>query len=227
MSDAPRVMIACPWYVQVRPQTAFAIAQTYLSLALDGPTFIAGVFDCPSVGHARARLVAQFMASDCTHMLMVDADMAFNVEAPRRMLDHNVPFVAVAGALKSTGKFQVGKPDQGRGRVQTGYDPSTGLMLVPRIGACFMLIRRDCIERLMEVYPELWLEHEEIPEHLRPFYYAFFETKAENGWWPTEDFRFCDLLRGAGIPVLADPWIELTHIVPQAIGGKLLDSMEF
>ena len=44
---------------------------------------------------------------------------------------------------------------------------------------------------------------------------------------PTEDFFFCDLLWGAGVPVLADPWIELGHIVPQEIRGRLMDHMEF
>ena len=54
MTDQPSVMIGCPWYVQVRPETAFSMAQTYLRLAMDGPTFISGVFDCPSIGLARA-----------------------------------------------------------------------------------------------------------------------------------------------------------------------------
>ena len=77
MTTQLSVMIGCPWYVQVRPETAFSMAQTYLRLAMDGPAFISGVFDCPSIGLARARLVAQFMASDCTHLLMCDADMSF------------------------------------------------------------------------------------------------------------------------------------------------------
>jgi hypothetical protein len=224
--ETPRVLIGAPWY-KVEPETAFCVAQTYLRLAMDGPAFIDGRFYCASVCHARARLVAQFMAMDCSHLLMIDGDMTFNVESVVRMLEHDVPFVAAAAALRSTGKFQVGMPGQGAGKVRTGYDPATGLAAVPRVGACFMLIRRDCIERLMARYPELWLEHEEIDEKLRPFYFAFFQTKAQDGWMPTEDFAFCDLLWGAEIPVLVDPWIEIGHITAQKVTGKLMDHMEF
>ena len=99
-----------------------------------------------------------------------------------RMLEHDVPFVAAAGALKQTGDFRVGMPGQGEGRVRTGYDPKTGLLAVPRIGACFMLIRRDATLALIRRYPELHLEHEDdIPDELRPFHYAFFQVRAENG----------------------------------------------
>ena len=49
----------------------------------------------------------------------------------------------------------------------------------------------------------------------------------ENGWWPTEDFRFSDLLLGADIPVLVDAWVELGHIVPQELRGKAIDYLEF
>jgi hypothetical protein len=226
MAEPPRVLIACPWR-GCRPETAFCMAQTYLRLTLDGPTFITGIFDCASIAHARNRLVAQFMAMDCSHLLMMDGDMTWNVEAVIRMLEHDVPFVAAAAALRTTGKFQVGLAGQGTGRVQTGYDPTTGLMAVPRIGACFMLVRRDAIERLMEAHRDLWLEHEEIDEKLRPFHYAFFQMRAEAGWMPTEDFFFCDRMWAAGVPVIADPWIELGHVTPQKVTGKLMDSMEF
>lgn len=229
MSKKPCVLIGLAWYGGPRGETAIAMMQTYLRLSLDGQTYVTGIFDCSSVGHARARLVARFMAMpQCTHLWMVDADMLFEPEAVLRLLEHDVPFVGVPGPDKRDGRIYVGAQGHGGGeKVPFAYNAEKGLVQVGRIGACFLLIRRDAIERLMEHYPELHLAHQEIEDELRPYYYAFFETKAKDGWWPTEDYAFCDLLRGAGIPVLADPWIELGHIVTTTHRGKLMDTMEF
>ena len=150
--------------------------------------------------------------------------MSWDPQAVIRLLEHDVPFVAVAGRDKRNGKIYFGAPGTGGGdKVPFGYDATKGLLSVARVGGCFMLIRRDCIETLMGTYPKLWLEHQEIDDKLRPFFYAFFETKVENGWWPTEDFRFSDLLLDADIPVLVDAWVELGHIVPQELRGKAID----
>lgn len=227
MTGKPCVLLGAPWYTS-RPETCFALTQTYLRLAMDGPVYIAGVFDNPSVAHARCRLLAQFMAMpQCTHLLMVDGDMGWHVEAVMRLLGHDVPFVGVPAPDKRDGQIKIGSPGIGGGeKAPYQYDEATGLAEVPRIGACFMLIRRDAVEKMIEAYPHLHLHKDDCDEALRPWYYAFFQTATTgDGWMPSEDFFFCDLLHGAGIPVLADAWVELEHIVPQKLHGKLIDSM--
>lgn len=229
MGDKPCVLIGAPWYT-TRPETAWALTQTYTRLAMDGPVYMTGIFDNPSIAHARNRLVAQFMSMpQCTHLLQTDGDMGWAVEAVIRLLEHDVPFVGVPGPDKRGGKVKIGMPGVGGGdKAPVQYDPATGLAEIPRLGGCFTLTRRDAIERLIETYPHLHLSREDCDEKLRPWYYGFYQFRAtDDGWMPSEDFFFCDLLRGAGIPVLADAWIELQHYVLQPMTGKLIDSMEF
>ena len=164
MGEKPSVLLSLPWYI-CRPETAICLAQTYVQLAAEQPTYIALIQDCPSIGHARSRLVAQFMASPCTHMLMIDGDMAWSAQSVKRLLGHNVPFVGVSGPDKHTEKLFVGKQGAGHGEmVAFKYDVERGLLTVDRLGACFMLIRRDCIETMMAAYPELHLHAHEIQE---------------------------------------------------------------
>jgi hypothetical protein len=225
----PVLVISCPWYLQCRPETAFALAQTYVDLAGTGQVYLTGAFDSP-LPIARMYGLAQFMAmTDATHVLLPDSDIVWNPAHVRRLLSHDEPIVAVVGADKRTGRFYTGKIGVGRGqRVATKYDAERGLLEVDRCGMCFMLIRRDAIETMIKAYPELHLHAHELPdEALRPYFYAFFEYKAQDGWMPTEDFRFCDLARGAGLKVYVDAWIELQHIVPVARGGKLIDHLDF
>lgn len=231
MTEPPTVCMAAPWYLMCRPETAFAWAETYVDLARMGQVYEIGCFDCP-LDIARSQLVAEFMATT-THphdaLLMIDADMHWRPQHVRRLLGHNEQIVAVVGADKRTGRFYAGKIGHGKGqRVQTNYERERGLLAVDRCGACFMMIRRRAIAQMMETYPELHLHaHEVSDERLRPFFFAFFEHKASDGWLPSEDFRFCDLARGAGIQVYVDPWIELTHIVPMGRTGKLIDHLDF
>lgn len=228
-AQQPVVCLGAPWYLMCRPECAFAWAETYVDLASTGQVYMAGAFDCP-LDIARSMLVAEFMAlPDATHLLMVDSDMHWRPQHVRRLLLHDEPLVAVVGADKRTGKFYAGKLGVGNGdRIATRYDVNRGILEVDRCGSCFMLIRRDCIERMMAAHPDLHLHaHELREERLRPYFYAFFEHKAQDGWMPSEDFRFCDLAREAGIQPYVDPWIELDHIVPLPRRGKLIDHLAF
>ena len=221
--------MAASWYLMCRPETAFAWAETYVDLASRGQVYELGVFDCP-LGIGRCQLLAEFMAitqNPDDACLMIDSDMHWKPQHVRRLLEHNEPIVAVVGADKRTGKFYAGKIGHGHGqRIKTKYDVQRGLLEVDRCGACFIMIRRKAIEKMMATYPELHLHaHELNDERQRPYFYAFFQTKSQDGWLPSEDFFFCDLARGAGIEVFVDPWIELSHIVPMGRTGKLIDHL--
>ena len=226
-NEKPVVVMGAAWYLMCRPETAFAWAETYVDLASTGQVYMVGAFDVP-LPSARSMLVAEFMALPySTHLLMIDADMHWRPAHIRRMLSHNEPIVAAVGADKRTGKFYAGKMGQGEGdRIKTPYDVDRGLIEVDRCGLCLVLIRRDAIEAMMAAHPNLHLHsHDRVQERLRPYFYAFFEHRAQDGWLPSEDFRFCDLAREAGLKIHVDPWIELSHIVPRARVGRLIDHL--
>lgn len=188
--------------------------------------------DCAWIGHGRAAINAIFMGSDCTHLLMIDSDISWAAEDVVRLIEHDVPFVgAIQPSRKMDGKFQFGSraarnDAEGKGKVR--YNGKTGLMIAERISGAFTLIRRDCIERMMQAYPELHVFEEAawyLPDDIkaRPFFYAFWAQHCENGYWPGEDHAFCDRMNDAGIPTLVDPWVELGHWVEVCKQGSVAD----
>src|SRR5512145_316867 len=47
-----------------------------------------------SVARTRNKIVAHFLETDCTHLLMTDPDGAWPPSAIKRLLEHKVPIVA-------------------------------------------------------------------------------------------------------------------------------------
>lgn len=194
------------------------------------PCAITAAADCALVGHARADLVAQFLATDATHLLMVDADVGWEPGDVLRLLDHNVPLVSAVQIDKHRHTlFLSGKEGSSETEefIRNRYDPTTQLIRVDRAATCFMLIRRDVIERMIEAYPT----HKVTPGRFgtpgtAEHFYGFFEQPVrDDGTWPGEDIQFCELWRAIGGELYVDPWVTLMHVVRKPIAGNLALSL--
>ncbi|MDE2101407.1 MAG: hypothetical protein KGL39_29435, partial [Patescibacteria group bacterium] len=53
------------------------------------------------IGLSRAKIVSEFLESSCTHLLMIDDDMGWDISAVHRLFHADKEFVAVAGPKKS------------------------------------------------------------------------------------------------------------------------------
>ena len=94
-----KLMIAIPCYDgKVNIRTAFALAELVPKLDKMGVTInLVHLSGCSIISKARNRLVRNFMMSDCTDFLFVDADVIINVEAVTRLLALSTDKDVVAG----------------------------------------------------------------------------------------------------------------------------------
>jgi len=199
-------------------------------IACDAPPAIR---DCPWIGHARAAINAMFMASDCTHLLMIDSDIDWRPEDVVRMLEHDVQLVAAVAADRKTGKFLLGGWNGeavGEGRFQ--YDKATALIKAGRVSSAFILIHRGAIDAMMLAHPDLyahrsaeWFLKDATPSTVS-YFYAFWEQRVDGGNWPGEDHAFCDRAAEAGVQLYVDPHVVLGHNVGVRLSGCLADTMK-
>jgi hypothetical protein len=180
------------------------------------------------ITRARNTLVAHFMTMpEATHLMFIDADIAFEPELVHRMLafDEDViggmyPAKALCwnppericqreqpqtATLNYVGKFCEGEELERRGPFATGVYAATG----------FMMIKRRAIERLIAAYPEYAYasDHVYTPNRTERSYHALFECRIdpETREYLSEDFGFCRLWRALGGKIWLDVEGQLVH----------------
>lgn len=158
----------------------------------------------PSVERARNILTANFLETDCTHILFVDADIGFSTEDVYRVSSHAEPIVGGMYPLKNL-KPVVEWCGNGLDGAAARTD---GLSQVKYIGTGFLCIRREVFETLIargvaEKYKQ------DFPPHREEF--AFWTQGVRDGRFLTEDWMFCQRCLELGIPVFADTAVLLKH----------------
>jgi hypothetical protein len=89
-----------------------------------------------------------------THMLFVDADMMFDPVPVIRMLEYDVPLVGVVYPTRSH-SLNVSKQKFVASFLPDTKQNEQGFIKVRGLGGGLMLIRRDCIDRLLADQPEI------------------------------------------------------------------------
>ena len=189
--------------------------QSLLMLAIRPPVALEIAQPCtdPSVERARNILTANFLASDCTHILFVDADIGFTPADVARIASHNEPIVGGMYPLKTPSPTVqwCGNGLQG-GEAQIRED---GLSLVKYIGTGFLCIQREAFETMIargvaEKYRQDWAPHREE--------FAFWTqgVRADGAGGPprflTEDWMFCQRWNELGGKIYCDSQVVLRHV---------------
>ncbi len=176
------------------------------------------------VPNARNVLANQFLESQATHLMWIDADIGFNALDIVSMLmadrdivcgiypKKEVDWAGVARAVSAgvppeklsnhAGSFAIKLLDGSAGNYDRDPD---GLLEVAAGGTGFMLIKRGVFDTLSEVVPEYAPDQSLIKE-----FYAT-TTEPESGRLITEDYHFCQLARTHGFKIYAAPWAHLSH----------------
>jgi len=189
------------------------------------------------VTRSRNTLVAQFLTETAaTHIMFIDADLAFEPELVHRMLafDEDVvcgmyPVKALrwdvpakilereelpTATLQYVGKFCEGDELERRGAFATGVYGATG----------FMLIKRNVIERLIAAHPEraYTSDHVYAPAAAGKKFHALFECMIdpETKEYLSEDFGFCRIWRAIGGKIWLDVEGGLVHTGPHDFVGN-------
>lgn len=230
----PRIFFATPAYgCQVTTFYVDSIVNTIASLTASGIHWKLHLMGNESlITRARNRLVADFLKSDCTHLVFLDADVGWEVNALADMVKS--PHDIVCGAYPMKGYLwdkigaaaRSGMPDKelpfegahfavnwrdedlasGQIDAEDGYvkskDGATG----------FMVIKRAAIERMVEHYaPEVAYTADYQAEHGETHFALFDCIIDKQKRYLSEDYAFCRRWQAIGGDIFIYLGAKLTH----------------
>jgi hypothetical protein len=170
---------------------------------------------------ARNSIVAAFRASRATDLMFIDSDISWEPEDLLRLLRYDLPLVAGIYRRKSENvSFAIRFSDPTLLR----FDPKTGLLPAKQVGAGFLRLRRDCIERMVEAYQNLHYKPPPVSGETQARY-ALFDTSIEDQDFVGEDFTFCNRWRSIGGTVWVDADVKLQHLGTKAFVGVLREAL--
>ena len=209
------------------------------------------LFNESLVQRARNYIADEFLRSDCSHLLFIDADIAFNPKDALALLGIHLqnpeeypivtgPYPKKTIAWEKVAKAaQMGKSDDdpfelARFTSDFVFNPVKGMkqfklsepVEVQEAGTGFMLISREAFEKYRDAYPELSY----LPDHARTEQFdgtreitAFFDcvTDPESRRYLSEDYFFCHKARDSGLKVWMCPWMHLNHVGTHIFQGGM------
>lgn len=219
-ADVGGVMIGTPCYGGL-------VTAGYLTSALATRTTLLerGINNCwvtisgeSLIQRARNEIAARFLAWEkATHLVFVDADIAWEAEDLVRLLAHDEPVVCGLYPKKTYPldyAFHPRLDELGQSRTH----PRSGAVEIENAATGFLCIKREAFEALKAVCPKIERAGQTAPEHL-PHLYNFFPVEVEDGILWSEDYGFCRRWRSLGGKVWADTTIKLTHTGAHAFEG--------
>lgn len=242
LPDSPYLMIATPCY-----GGQLTVAYVNSALALQRACHARGIkthFNMRSgealITRARADMVGEFLQSEATHLLFIDADIGFAPEQVFRLLAFDADMTAAAYPLKRIDWDKVqrvaqsGRPDveasvldyviylEAKGTMKAHND----FVRVRYTGTGFLMMRRSVLMRMCEAHPELRYKAAQREADLLkdgPYNYALFECMIEpdTGLYLSEDYAFCRRWRELGGTIWLDIRSKLTHYGAYGFKGDL------
>jgi hypothetical protein len=195
-------MLAVPTYDgKIGIKSAFEFASLSLVLKkLDIGLELAQVSGCAIVSKARNLLVTQFIKSDCTHLLFVDADVNLTTSAVLKLINSSKGKDIVSGLYPSR--------VEGNGIFLQVHEEQTetGLLRVMAVGTGFMLIARYVLQAMMDKRPELANKDGDQT------HYALFDCALKDAKYIGEDYNFCHRAIENGFSIFVDQTNALGHI---------------
>lgn len=182
---------------------------TAFCAAMGGRNIFLRQFSDSLVGRNRNRACADFLASECDEMLMIDTDIVFNASHVDSILSHKVPLV-YGMYPKKQAKLELCLCTM----LDYVEDPTAILVEVRRAGSGFVKIHRSLLEMMKE---ENGGPCRRYTNHGRPEWdfwrVGVFDMPfaIHDGEYLSEDWSFCETARAMGVPVLVDQQIQLRH----------------
>jgi len=209
------------------------------------------LFNESLIQRARNYVVDEFLRSDCTHLVFIDSDIAFNAKDVLGLIavnlanpeNHNIvvgPYPKKTIAWEKVAKAaELGKGDENPFDLDNYtadyvFNPVKKLdtfnvgepLEIGEGGTGFMCIPRETLEKYRDAYPELQYK----PDHVRTDKFdgsrditAFFDCviDPESRRYLSEDYFFCKKSRDIGMKVIMCPWMHLNHIGTYIFKGNM------
>jgi hypothetical protein len=203
-----KLFIGIPAYDgKLNIKTAFALAQLMpKAMSIGVSVTLSDLSNCSIITMARNALVHEFLKTDCTELLFIDADVVVTPDDIMRLMAQSGDKDITAGAYPRRAKdakffADVYYDDNG------DLEFEGSLMRVKRAPTGFMLIQRHVIEKLVEAHPE-WMYEKSPGEQMS----AVFDFAIVNGKYVGEDYLFCDRATQMGFKIYIDVDISLPHV---------------
>lgn len=236
-----RVQIATPMY---GGQATGVYIQSLLELS--GVLTHAGIrltcafmFNESLITRARNNLTDQFLQTDNTHLLFIDADMKFRgIDilhmiladkdvvvgiCPKKEINwHTVREAAVKGEenlAKRTGSFVVNLLDGSSGISV----PQNQVFEVAAGGTGIMLIKRRVFEKMRKKVPFFRNDMSHLPGGKEIRQYFTESICPDTGRLLSEDYHFCHQWRKMKGKVHAAPWCKIGHFGTYLFEGQLIE----
>ena len=244
-SKKPVVFMATPMYGGMCTGTyTAALMQTPMTFSKAGvQLYYTYMMNESLITRARNSLAYDFLASQATHLMFIDADIGFRPEDIVEMVKRDVDIICglypkkeihwarVADAVGKgvpadqlkdhTGTFVVNLVGNERQEVKINE-----LMEIQNGGTGFMLIKREVFEALADKVPEynndmyLAVDTERKPRIIKEFFATSIDPDSNNRLL-SEDYHFCKLARQHGFKIHAAPWVQLSHTGTYIFSGAL------
>jgi len=209
MNAKPKVFIAIPVYGWVPVD----FMQCLMRIQANPPcnVVIRTLNGDSLVSRARNTLTAEFLKTDCTHLLFLDSDLIFSGDQIKRLISHNKDVVAGFYPKKQDGpvnwvcnaKFE---PNQANRR---------GLQEVRYMGTGFLLIKRNVFERMIEKHgDEICYHPDSRPKETEWDFWSVGPYQDSEGFrrYLSEDWYFCQRWLDMGGKVYGDVKVIAKHI---------------
>lgn len=199
------------------------------------------------ITRGRNRLAYEFLTTDCTHLLFIDADIGFNPYDVIPMIDADKEIICGMYPKKEidwprvkeasdkgvpaeelqhhAGSFVVNFANGERVvdvRINEPFEIENG-------GTGFMLIKREVFEKLADKVPEYIndiqtaVEFEAgVKQEMIKEYFATSIDAESGGRLLSEDYHFCKIARKEGVQIWAAPWAKLMHCGTYNFQGNLV-----
>jgi hypothetical protein len=203
-----KLFIGIPAYDgKLNIKTAFALAQLMpKAMSLGVSVTLSDLSNCSIITMARNALVHEFLKTDCTELLFIDADVVVTPDDIMRLMAQSGDKDITAGAYPrraKDAKFFADVYFDNNGDLE--FEGS--LMRLKRAPTGFMLIQRHVIEQMVAAHPE-WMYEKQPGEQMS----AVFDFAIRDGKYVGEDYLFCDRATEMGFTVYIDVDISLPHV---------------
>lgn len=245
------VLFAIPCYDQlISEPTVLSLIKTMMYFRDHGIKFGLCTITDSLINRARNNVIAKFMAYEqATHLMFIDADIAWEPEAIIKLLWHNKEVVTAAYPIKQIEwnrveenvKASMSKDLLLENSVRFVVNPvrsadnktlnvSNGAIEIFDAGTGFMLIKREVIHKLIEKYPELKYNDDTgaLNDAEKKWTYAFFNSYIDPhlNRFLSEDYGFCRYWQNIDGKIWVEPGIELTHIGRMKYKGTMMSFIE-
>lgn len=216
-----KLFIATPAFDgKVNVSYARSLADTKLFLSSLGIETILRIHTSGSLlVRERNDLVKAFLASDCTHMLMIDSDIAWNPLDVQRMINKDEDFIASLYPARGPDKCFLFRGVYGENKRMDVSEKQ--LLEMQYIPAGFMMLKRCVFEKMIQHFPELhYIPLDPSLAHTEG--HCLFDTEVWQGEFWGEDYVFCRRARQAGFRIWIDPSIVLDHC---GVAGAFIEAL--